>query len=131
MLSGENDSRPKETTYPDLQRCDSVTGPVGIGRSVASLRDSPARADADRKGSCNDALMESLVRNQEYELRFGPGEKRIAFRASGIVRALIRAEDMLQAGQVATLLEDGVPICSLSTNGFFMFPKHCKPVAEH
>jgi hypothetical protein len=72
--------------------------------------------------------MGTTIQANEYRLSFGEDAKRIEFRARGIVQAIIRAEDLLAPGQSATLLEDGVPMCSLSTDGFLMFPEHCRPV---
>jgi hypothetical protein len=71
--------------------------------------------------------MDKGISTHEYQLSFGEGEKRIEFRAKNFVQALVRAEDLIPPGRSATLIEDGLPMCTISEQGFTMFPAHCRP----
>lgn len=70
--------------------------------------------------------MATVAPHQEYELRFGPDEKRIPFRANGVVQAIIRAVRLIQPGSSATLLEDGAPIGVLAHDGRLTVPERCR-----
>ena len=67
--------------------------------------------------------MATAFQHQLYELRFGAGETAVQFHARGIVQALVRAGRMMAPGCTATLLEDGVPIGTLSPEGRLIIAK--------
>ena len=73
--------------------------------------------------------MDTEAHGHDYQLSFGEDRRLIAIRASNIVQALVRAEDLVEPGCSATLVENGLPVAKVWRERFLVFPKHCRPVS--
>lgn len=132
IISATDRCRPTAYSWKAaIRACLFAKGP-GASRRRDAVAPSRNSADKGTRRICevrHSCAMDEAICGHHYELSVAGARDRICFRATNVVRAIVRAEDLVEPGCSATLIENGLPVARVWADRFLVFPNYCRPVS--